>query len=95
MDLNFVELFNRVVDLAKPVSAAKSHASTLDDTLADLNIDSLDTILISIYFGDIYGVEEEVMKEMKVTTLKELKDFLEQRGVRKPETVEQALENLQ
>jgi acyl carrier protein len=92
MDLNFVELFNRVVDVAKPAFAENSHASSLDDNLKDLGIDSLDTIMLSIYFGDIYGVEEEVMKQMQVQTLGDLKAFLEEHAVRKPNTLEEALE---
>lgn len=95
MDLNFVELFNRVVDLAKPVSAAGSHASSLEDKFVDLGIDSLDTIMLSIYFGDIFGVEEATMKEMQVRTLGDLKAFLEQHATRNPQTMEEALENVQ
>jgi acyl carrier protein len=95
MEPNFVELFNRVVDLAKPISAEGSYASSLDDNLKDLDIDSLDTIMLSIYFGDIYGIEEEVMKQMTTQTLDELKAFLEQHATCKFETVEQALENVQ
>ncbi len=92
MDLNFVELFNRVVDVAKPAFAENSYASSLDDNLKDLGIDSLDIIMLSIYLGDIYGVEEEVMKRMQVQTLGDLKAFLEEHAVRKPNTLEEALE---
>lgn len=95
MDLNFVELFNRVINLAKPAFAEDSHASSLEDGLKNLGIDSLDTIMLSIYFGDIYGIEEEVMKQMEVQTLSDLKAFLEQNATRKPETLEEALENIQ
>lgn len=95
MELNFVELFNRVVDLAKPVSAATSHASSLDDKFVELGLDSLDTIMLSIYFGDIFGIEEAVMKEMQVITLNDLKAFLEQNATRNPKTMEEALENVQ
>ena len=48
MDLNFVELFNRVVDVAKPAFASDSHASTLEDNLKNLGIDSLDTIMLRL-----------------------------------------------
>jgi hypothetical protein len=50
--------------------------------------------MLSIYFGDIYGIEEEVMKQMTTQTLDELKAFLEQHATCKFETVEQALENV-
>jgi acyl carrier protein len=95
MDLNFIELFNRVVDLAKPAFAEKSYASSLEDNLKDVGVDSLDVILLSIYFGDIYGIEEVVMKGMEVKTLGDLKEFVEQHATRKPQTVEEALEGVQ
>jgi len=95
MDLNFVELFNKIVDLAKPVHAAKSHASSLDAELQDLGIDSLDTILISIYFGDIYGIDEETMKQMRVTTIKDLQDFLLSHATHTPQTIEEAMGRVQ
>lgn len=95
MELNFIELFNRVVDLAKPVSAKDSHASSLDDSPKDLGIDSLDTIMLSIYFGDIFGIPEETMKQMQITTLNDLQAFLEQHATRMPKTMEEALEGVQ
>lgn len=91
MEPNFVELFNRVVDLAKPAFAEESHASNLKNNLKDIGVDSLDTIMLSIYFGDIYGVEESVMKEMRVQTVGDLKIFLEGHATRKFETIEEAL----
>lgn len=95
MNLDFIELFNRIIDLAKPVSSEDSHASSLEDELKNLGIDSLDTIMLSIYFGDVYGIEEETMKQMQVQTLRDLKAFLEEHATRKPETLEEALENVQ
>jgi acyl carrier protein len=94
MDLNFVELFNRVVDVAKPAFAEDSHASSLDDNLQALGIDSLDTIMMSIYVGDIFGIEEEVMKTMRVSTLRELLEFIEQHKTRTPASIEEAVEAL-
>ena len=75
--MNFIELFNGVITLAKPVAASDSHAQSPDDQLADLKLDSLDTILLSMYFGEIYCIEEDVMREMQATTVAELQAFLE------------------
>ena len=47
--MNFIELFNGVITLAKPISAADSHAKSLDDQLPDLKLDSLDTIMLAMY----------------------------------------------
>ena len=82
--MEFIELFNGVVKLAKPVSAETAYAKSLDDKIKDLGIDSLDTIMISMYFSEIYGIEDEVMHEMKVETIADLQAFLEAKKTRIP-----------
>ena len=67
--MDFIELFNGVVTLAKPVSAKESYAKSLGDQLTDLDLDSLDTIMLAMYFGEIYGIEEDVMQEMQAVTV--------------------------
>ena len=89
--MNFIELFNGVITLAKPVSAADSHATSIQDQLADLNLDSLDTIMIAMYFGEIYGVEEEVIREMQATTVAEMQAFLEAHKTHTPTDIEAEL----
>jgi acyl carrier protein len=85
--MDFLQLFNGVVKLAKPVSAKQSYATSLDDQLANLNLDSLDTIIVAMYFGEIYGVEEDVMQTIDATTVGELQAFMEARKTRTPENV--------
>jgi acyl carrier protein len=75
--MDFIQLFNGVIKLAKPVSAEDSYATSLDDQLADLKLDSLDTIMLAMYVGEIYGVEEDIMREMQVTTVADLQAFLD------------------
>lgn len=92
--MDFVKLFNSVINEVKPVNAVDSHAKSLDDKLTDLNIDSLDVIMLSIYLGDIYGIEERVMKEMQVITLNDLKVFIEKHAVCIPESIDAAMEKV-
>jgi acyl carrier protein len=89
--MDFIQLFNGVVDLAKPVSAADSHATSMDDQLADLKLDSLDTIMLAMYLGEIYGVEEDVMQTMDAVTVAELQAFMEARKTRTPTDVKAEL----
>lgn len=89
--MDFLQLFNGVVDLAKPVSAADSHASSTQDQFADLKLDSLDTIMLSMYLGEIYGVEEDTMREMEVVTVGDLQVFLDTHKTRTPTDVEAEL----
>ncbi len=89
--MDFIELFNGVVDLAKPVSAEDSHATSPDDQLADLKLDSLDTIMLAMYFGEIYGVEEDTMREMQAVTVADLQTFLEAHKTSTPTDVKAEL----
>lgn len=91
---NFIDLFNGVMKLAKPVFAEDSFAKSMDDKIDDLDIDSLDTILLSMYLGEVYGIEEDVMREMKVFTITELQSFLETHATRTPGGVEEELERI-
>lgn len=82
--MNFLDLFNGVVDLAKPVSSVDSHAKSPDDRLADLDLDSLDTIMLAMYFGEIYGISEETMRSMEAQTVADLQAFLDAQKTRTP-----------
>lgn len=91
--MDFIELFNGVVTLAKPVTASSSFAKDKTDELESLDLDSLDTIMLSMYFGEIYGIEEDVMKTMgeEAKTIEGLQGFLESRKTRTPTSVAEAL----
>jgi acyl carrier protein len=92
--MNFLELFNGVVTLAKPVFADESHAESMQDQLLDLKLDSLDTIMLAMYFGEIYGVEEDLMREMQATTVADLEAFLEAHKTHTPTDVKAELERV-
>lgn len=92
--MDFLQLFNGVVDLAKPVSADLSHATEMQDQLADLKLDSLDTIMLSMYFGEIYGIDEDTMRGMQAETVADLLAFLETHKTRTPTDVEAELERV-
>lgn len=89
--MDFLQLFNGVVDLAKPVSADQSHASSMQDQLADLKLDSLDTIMLAMYLGEIYGIEEDVMREMQAVTVTDLQTFLDANKTMTPTDVKAEL----
>lgn len=90
--MDFVKLFNEVVKLAKPVTAESSFATSLDDKFSDLDLDSLDHIMLMMYFGTIYDISEEALRESKYQTVGELADFLNANKKNHFDTVDQALE---
>lgn len=92
--MDFIQLFNEVVKLAKPATAESSFAKSMDDEFKDLELDSLDYIMLYMYFGDIYGVGEEEIRELKPSTISEFKNFLDANATKHPQTAEEALEGI-
>lgn len=91
MTIDFIELFNGVIKLAKPVTADQSYAKSFDDKIEDLDIDSLDTIMLSMYLGEIYGIDEDTMRGMDVETITDLQDFLNAHKTRTPVDIQTEL----
>jgi len=77
-DEEFLKLFNTAIDMAKPVSAEESYAKSINDSIKDLSLDSLDWIMLGIFLGDALGVCEATMRDMKPTSLADVKSYLEE-----------------
>jgi hypothetical protein len=57
--MNFIELFNMVSQVSRPAHAAESPATSMDQKLAEINIDSLDGLIIGMYFCELYGIPDD------------------------------------
>jgi acyl carrier protein len=75
-DDDFFRLFNACARLAKTPNNPPLDARSLDDLLPDLNIDSLDSLVLGMYLCDAFGVPEEVGKTMQVRSVGDFKAFL-------------------
>jgi acyl carrier protein len=75
-DDDFFRLFNACARLAKTPNNPPLDARSLDDLLPDLNIDSLDSLVLGMYLCDAFGVPEEVGKTMQVKSVGDFKAFL-------------------
>jgi acyl carrier protein len=75
-DDDFFRLFNACARLAKTPNNPPIPAGSLDDLLPDLNIDSLDTLVLGMYLCDAFGVPEEVGKTMQIRSVGDFKAFL-------------------
>lgn len=94
--MDFVELFNAVVKVAKPVFADELKPITDPFTpFKETHVDSLDLLMVVIYMCEIYGISEEVGKNAKPTNMAELQVFLEEHKTRTPGSVQEALEQIQ
>lgn len=91
--MNFIELFNMVSDVARPVHAGKNPAQSMEDKLADINIDSLDGLIMTMYLCELYGIpEDDETKDWHPTSVQEVFDYLMRRKTCEPASVEEARE---
>lgn len=89
-----LELFNALIKQARPASFDEIKANSLDDTFADIGLDSLDTIMVCIYFAEVYGVSEEIAKELQPQTVGECFTLYQKHATKNPETIEEAIKNI-
>jgi acyl carrier protein len=92
--MNFIEVFNVVARVAKPVHMSFKPAEALEDAMADLGIDSLDGLVMLMYFDEIYGIDDEVSKEWKPTTVQEIHDLIMANKTIEPESIEKIKEQI-
>ena len=87
-----LELFHAVARVAKPVHLTYTPIASLETPFKEANIDSLDILLISVYFCELYGIDEHIAKTLLPATPQEIFDFLETHKTKEPSTIEEALE---
>lgn len=90
--MDFIKLFNEVAKVVKPMHPDFDNAKSLDDKFMDIEVDSLDCLLIGIYLCEIYGISEELGKTLNPQTLREMHDFLMLHKVKEPESIEAVIE---
>lgn len=93
--MNDLELFNKLARLARPAHVSYEPITSLDVPLAETGLDSMDGLLLSIFYADIYGVPEPVAKEFSFTTPAELIALIKQHKTKEPASVEEAMEQVQ
>jgi acyl carrier protein len=90
--MNFLDLFNRLARLAKPAAASELVEITdPQGPLKDTGIDSLDMLMITVYLCEIFGIPEEVGKNLKPASVAEVEAFVQQHKTRDFGSVEEAL----
>lgn len=90
--IDFVNLVNQVARVAKPAWPDFNGVKTMNDTLKEAGLDSLDWLIVMIYLCEIYGIPEAVGKEFYPLTIQDLYDLLMQHKTKEPETIEDAIE---
>jgi len=88
---DFLNLFN---EIAKRESKERaSLAENRENTLVELGLDSMDIMMLGIFFTDWWGVPKDVSKVVRPTTVGQFYDFLEQHKTKNPPHAQACLQD--
>jgi|DEB0MinimDraft_3_1074331.scaffolds.fasta_scaffold54748_2 hypothetical protein len=88
-------LFNAVAKKAKPMHRKHLDIQDLNIPFTEADIDSLDVILICMYFCEIYGIDEQTAQTMLPDRPQKIFEFLDEHKTRDPQTLEEAMGYIQ
>jgi acyl carrier protein len=89
--INFNELFDAVVKQAKPNFSDDIYIENDTEPFGDTGLDSLDMLMIGMYFAIIYGINDDIAKTMQPRNLKELYNFVMEHKTQEPASIAEAI----
>ena len=93
--MDYLKLFNEIIKVATPLNSNKAEATALDQLLIDTGLDSLDLLMVGIYLSEIYGVSEEIAKQMQPKTVGDMIVYMQEHKTKEPVSVEEAIKSIQ
>lgn len=91
----FLKILSAAIRVAKPFhSETLKDIDSIDTKFVDTTLDSLDMLMVGIYMSETFGVPEEVAKEMKPTTPREMLEFLVAHRTKEVVDVDKAIAEL-
>ena len=90
--MNFLDLLNMVAREARPAHFGLTPITEMDTPFTETEIDSLDGLMIVMYFSIIYDIHDDLVKDFHPETPQQLFDFIEQHKTQDPESIEHAKE---
>jgi acyl carrier protein len=90
--MNFIEIFNYVAKVARPAHVKESIAESMDDVFQDIGLDSLDGLVMLMYFDELYGIDDAVSKEWSPKSVQELYDLVMANKTKEPASMEEVKE---
>lgn len=91
-ETEFLELLTGLAKIVKPLHRNTVTVPDMDVEFKEIDIDSLDTLMLCIYTCEVFGIDEETGKECNPKTARELWDFIQAKKTRDVTDVAAALE---
>lgn len=92
--INFIELFNKVARVARPAHHEFVPIQSMEERFEDGSLDSLDMLMVAMYMSELYGIDDEVAKELKPETVQEMFDLITLHKTKEPESIEAAMKEI-
>jgi acyl carrier protein len=90
--MNFIEIFNYVAKVARPAHVKETIAESMDDVFQDIGLDSLDGLVMLMYFDELYGIDDATSKEWSPKSVQELHDLVMANKTKEPASMEEVIE---
>jgi acyl carrier protein len=90
--MNFLDIFNYVAKVARPAHAKVTIAESMDDVFAEIGLDSLDGLVMLMYFDELYGIDDATSKEWSPKSVQELHDLVMASKATEPVSMEEVVE---
>ena len=90
--MNFIEIFNYVAKVARPAHAKASIAEAMEDVFVEIGLDSLDGLVMLMYFDELYGIEDAISKDWTPASVQELHDLVMAHKTKEPASMEEVVE---
>jgi len=90
--MNFIEIFNHVAKVARPAHSMPSIAQSMEDAFDDIGLDSLDGLVMLMYFDELYGIADAVSKEWTPKSVQEIHDLIMANKTKEPASMEEVAE---
>ena len=90
--IEFIKIFNHVAKVARPAHAKVAVANSMENTFQELALDSLDGLVMLMYFDDLYGIDDAVSKEWAPLSVQELHDLVMANKTKEPASMEEVIE---
>ena len=91
-EAQYLEFLTGLAKIVKPLHRNTVTVPDMDVEFKEIDIDSLDTLMLVIYTCELYGIDEETGKECNPKTARELWDFIQTHKTRDVTDVAAALE---
>lgn len=92
--IDFIDLLNKVARVARPAHHAFVPIQSMEERFDAGSLDSLDMLMVAMYMSELYGIDDEIAKELQPQTVQEMFDLITLHKTKEPESVEAAMKEI-